>query len=338
MAGHSMTQRDARLDFMRALGTLTIIVPHVLSPDILVQIRTFDVVMLVFISGMSYAYQAGSGVVYEYGEYIKKRFKKLVLPTYVLIFIVFCSMNTVSLVLSKGLYFDVADLCSSLFLFEEGIGYVWIIKVYLGMAIVAPFLWKAVNRIENGILFFGLCGMVYLMYQYIYMLLQQVRSPIFSVILDEYIFYIVAYMIPFAIGMFFCKHKDRKTISLLFLFLFICIQLYVAFQKGGFSPNNYKYPPEIYYLSYGIVCSIVIYHIVPTRLNSVMACLSKNSLTFYLVHVFWVIWLSAIANSLQVQIMNLFYVKYILVVVLTGTTVLAIHKIQICYREYKDSK
>ncbi len=338
MAGHSMTQRDARLDFMRALGTLTIIVPHVLSPDILVQIRTFDVVMLMFVSGMSYAYRAGAGVVYEYGQYIKKRFKKLVLPTYVLIFLVFCSMNAVSLVLSKGLYFDVADLCRSLFLFKEGIGYVWIIKVYLGMAIVAPFLWKVVNRTENSILFFGLCGIAYLTYHYMHMFLQQVSLPILSVILDEYIFYIVAYMIPFAVGMYFCRHRDRKIISSLFLFLFICIQLYVVFQKGGFSPNNYKYPPEIYYLSYGIACSIVIYHVAPTGLNSVVAWLSKNSLTFYLVHVFWVIWLSAIANSLQVQIINLFYVKYILVVVLTGVTVLAIRKIQICYREYKNSK
>lgn len=145
-------------------------------------------------------------------------------------------------------------------------------------------------------------------------------------------------MIPFAIGMYFCRHRDRKIVSLLFLFLFICIQLYVVFQKGGFFPNHYKYPPELYYLSYGIACSVVIYHVAPTGSNSIVAWLSKNSLTFYLVHVFWVIWLSAIANSFQVQILNLFYVKFILVVVLTAATVLAVHKIQIFYKEYKNSK
>lgn len=72
-----VNQRDMKLDFMRALGTLTIILPHVLAPDIMIQLRTFDVVMLVFVSGMSYAYQSMAGDTPDYWLYVKKRLKKL---------------------------------------------------------------------------------------------------------------------------------------------------------------------------------------------------------------------------------------------------------------------
>lgn len=336
--GGSAQKRDTKLDFMRALGTLTIIVPHVSSPDIMVQIRTFDVVMLVLISGMSYAYQMADGYLLEYGQYVKKRFSKLVFPTYFLIFIVYFSMNVISVALSKGIYYDITDLLKSLFLFEDGIGYVWIIKVYLGMALLAPFIWKVVKQIDNDILFFCLCGAIYLVYRSIWLLSQQVRLPILSVVLDEYVFYIIAYMIPFAVGLYFCKHKNKKKVSMLFLLLFLGIQLYVIIQGGGFEPNLYKYPPEIYYLSYGIACSVIIYGVAPTKTNKIIKWLSKNSLSFYLTHVFWVIWLSTIANSLHITVINLFWVKYILVVILTTATVVVIQKIQTCYKRNKKLK
>lgn len=57
--------------------------------------------------------------------------------------------------------------------------------------------------------------------------------------------------------------------------------------------------------------------------------------TFYLTHVFWVISLSAMANSLHIEIISIFWIKFIIVVILTTVTVLVMDKIKICYKRYK---
>lgn len=323
-------QRDTRLDFMRALGTLTIIVPHVLSPDLLVQVRTFDVVMLVFVSGMSYAYQAVNKRKIEYYQYVKKRCIKLLYPTLILIFTVFISINLASVAFGKGMHYHMHDLLNSLFLFEEGIGYVWIIKVYLGLALIAPFSWGFIRKLKGNIQLLVMCGSIYIIYFLIRAIEPIIYSPILSVLLEEYIYYIVAYAIPFFIGMYLGKNKNRIR-SLLFwsILCFAFTQIFIIIQGGGFEPNFYKYPPELYYLSYGISCSVIIYYMVPnmapTKITLVIKWLSKNSLVFYLVHVFWVVWLTTAINSLKLTIIDIFWMKYILVVLLTTVTTLGIN-------------
>lgn len=319
----SKAQRDMRLDFMRAFGTLTIIVPHVLSPNILVQIRAFDVVMLVFVSGMSYAYQAMCNKQsYGYYQYIKKRCKKLLIPTIILIFAVYCSVNIVSIALSNGVYYSVQDLVKSLLLFEDGIGYVWIIKVYLGLALIAPLIWKYIDRIDNEFFLFLVCSIIYIFCCVVQVVIQNINVPVINVIFEEYIFYIVAYAIPFFVGMYTCKKsKDRKNTNAIWILFFVYVQIVVVMGGGGFTPNSNKYPPSVYYLSYGIACSVIIYRIAPTKVGACIRWLSKNSLVFYLVHVFWVIWISLIVNNLKIQILNIFWVKYILVVLLTVLTI-----------------
>ena len=327
MVAQSKEQRDMRLDFMRALGTLTIIVPHVLSPDILVQIRAFDVVMLVFVSGMSYAYQNINGHSLEYHQYVKKRCKKLLFPTMILIFIVFGTVNMVSIMLSKGVHYDLCDLLKSIFLFEDGIGYVWIIKVYLGLALLAPLIWKFFRKVNGNAIFLGICVVTYIASRIIREITQKIYIPLINVLFEEYVFYIVAYSIPFSIGIYIGKNKKEiKGIGIWFILLFICAQIAIVVRGRGFEPNAYKYPPQLYYLAYGTVCSIVIYYIAPTKINTCIRWLSQNSLVFYLVHVFWIIWISTIINSLNLQIINVFWLKYILVVLLTTLTTLGINK------------
>lgn len=319
-------QRDMRLDFMRALGTLTIIVPHVLSPNILVQMRAFDVVMLVFVSGMSYAYQAMNGQSFGYYQYVKKRCKKLLIPTMVLILAVYGSVNIASIVLSKGVYYSIHDLVKSLLLFEDGIGYVWIIKVYLGLALIAPFIWKYIDRIDSKVLLLAFCSVVYIIYCAAQVAIQNINVPIISVFFEEYVFYVAAYAIPFLIGMYICKNgKGKKFANVIWIVLFVCVQIIVVLQGEGFTPNDNKYPPQLYYLSYGIACSIIIYRIAPIKVGYCIRWLSKNSLAFYLVHVFWIIWISLVANNLKIQIINIFWIKYILVVLLTVLTTLGVN-------------
>lgn len=322
------TKRDARLDFMRALGTLTTIVPHVLSPDLLVQIRTFDVIMLVMISGMSFTLQNQSGKTQNYLYYLKRRIVKLLKPTFILIIVVVTSMNFGSVLMSKEMSYGVEDVIKSILLFEEGIGYVWIIKVYIAMAVIAPIAMKAVEKIENTCMFFSLCTLIFIAYIGIKCTAALSTSPLISVVLSEYVFYLIAYSIPFLIGMYFCYRKDEEWTKLIwFIIPFIIVQIVMTVNGRGFVPNDNKYPPDLYYLSYGVACSLVIYKIAPKRIPYVVTWLSKNSLVFYLVQVFWVLWLSRILNSLHINFLNLYWVKFIIIVSATSLTVVIIQNI-----------
>ena len=51
-----MEKRDSTIDLLRVLGTLLVIQAHVKIPKVMSEIRIFDVVLLVFISGMSLKY------------------------------------------------------------------------------------------------------------------------------------------------------------------------------------------------------------------------------------------------------------------------------------------
>ena len=74
-----MNNRDKKVDVLKFIGTLLVILAHVNPPRILFDIRTFDVVALVFASGLTLKNIGG----YKgYCKYILKRFKRLVVPAW----------------------------------------------------------------------------------------------------------------------------------------------------------------------------------------------------------------------------------------------------------------
>ena len=69
--------RDNKIDYVRALCSLTVIIAHVSAPAWINDIRSFDVVALVLISGMSLIHTSND----SYSVYLWKRVKKLFVPT-----------------------------------------------------------------------------------------------------------------------------------------------------------------------------------------------------------------------------------------------------------------
>lgn len=78
-----MVRRDTTIAVMRAIGLMLIILAHVSPPNILFQLRTFDVPMMLFVSGMSYFIAAKKNV--SLVPYVISRFKRLVLPAWIFI-------------------------------------------------------------------------------------------------------------------------------------------------------------------------------------------------------------------------------------------------------------
>ncbi|HFS2505823.1 TPA: acyltransferase family protein, partial [Escherichia coli] len=73
-------ERSFRLDLMRLLGLLLIIFAHIGPPNALFQIRTFDVPMMIFVSGV--AYYISSPSFFSWKIYYIKRVSRLLFPVW----------------------------------------------------------------------------------------------------------------------------------------------------------------------------------------------------------------------------------------------------------------
>ena len=73
------TERIREIDAMRFIGISLIILAHILGPgSFLFQIRSFDVPLMLFVSGLVSARRP----VNDYGKYIGHRFLRLMVPVW----------------------------------------------------------------------------------------------------------------------------------------------------------------------------------------------------------------------------------------------------------------
>lgn len=139
-------QRNLAFDLLRAIGLLCIILAHVKPPELLFQLRTFDVVMMVCISTLSYTEYAKPR---PYIQYIKSRLKRLILPAWEyiillgLVFLIVAKItDTVSPFPVKTLLIGIVTMSS--------VGYLWIIRVFLYNAFINPLIPKLQSMRRGG--------------------------------------------------------------------------------------------------------------------------------------------------------------------------------------------
>ncbi|MBX2834034.1 MAG: acyltransferase family protein [Micavibrio sp.] len=81
-------ERDQTLDFMRLIGLTLIIFAHVKAPYVLIQLRSFDVPLMVMVSALSFSISF-SGKSISYGAYVWSRIKRLVFPVWIFLSLYF---------------------------------------------------------------------------------------------------------------------------------------------------------------------------------------------------------------------------------------------------------
>lgn len=146
-------ERVKFVDYMRVLGLLLIILAHSQPNNIVFQIRTFDVPLMVYISAISFSKSNKDYLSFSHiSSYFLKRIKRLVIPTWIFLIIFFSISKIVNNVFPKLFDYSFYKIFST-FSLESGIGYVWIIKVYLLIALVAPII-KWISK-ENKLLKIG---------------------------------------------------------------------------------------------------------------------------------------------------------------------------------------
>ena len=325
--------RDYKIDWIRALCTLTVIIAHVGSPELINQIRTFDVVSLVLISGMSMSFSSD-----KYFPYLWKRIRKLLIPTYIVISIIFVlSFAACKLIKTEQLY-SVGRMIRSYLLLREGsMGFVWIIRIFLFIALLDPVIKRIAEKIKN-IAVFGLVTVIlalagYLMYR-IYLTL---TVPSLVTVFDDFLLSPYVYCVIALIGYWFVLNKDKW----LYLFIgaaviFAAIQIYFIISGVGFIPDDHKYPPQVYYCAYGVMVTLILYKIFPSKDIKVISWLSRNSFMIYLLHIF-VLRVYGIAAKIRFLkfLEKAWVIEYIAVV--TGAVVLTI-LVNICKKRFGSKK
>ncbi|MDO6681336.1 acyltransferase family protein [Oceanobacter sp. 5_MG-2023] len=277
-------KRDLGIDIMRVIGLLCIVLAHVSPPYFVFQLRNFDVPLMVFVSGVSYFLSGGmSG---SYLKYFIKRLKRLVVPVW--IFFAFYFMFFI-VVLEQS--FTFRQLFGTLFL-TGGIGYVWIIRVFLLMAILAPVVIYISKRFEINLPFIGLflISLVQVLFFCFDGYLLDGLGKIFSVL----ILYTLGYLGVFVLGYWVAAVGSKKLIyAFLCSFLVFSFSFFVNYEGGWVNTQSYKYPPQLMYLSYAMCVSFVLYivrsymshFLIFLKMEMFVGFVSGNSIWIYLWHI-----------------------------------------------------
>lgn len=312
--------RDTKLDILRGIGVLCIILAHVDPPGLIFQLRNFDVPLLVLVSGASYFLSNARNE--KYGHYLFLRFVRLIIPTWIFL-AVFFSLTFFASTIAKLTYpFSLQKVLSS-FALMEGIGYLWIIRVFFLIAIISPLIKNAMS-INRQALFWFFIGLLYIVYELAANYSINRSNELIKFILTEVVFYVMSYGLVAAIGMSMIQLNIKKRIIiallLLLAFLFLVIKYYL--ETGHLVASQvYKYPPTFYYFSYalGVTFFLTVFvelsKIGSMLVGRIMAWIGRRTMWAYLWHIFILYLLS------WKGIKSNFAVKFFIVFLLTFSIV-----------------
>lgn len=303
-----MEKRDSTIDLLRVLGTFLVILAHVKIPKVMSEIRTFDVVLLVFISGMSLKYAKHK----HYFDYIKKRIKKLLIPAWTTVSVILLCLFIGDKIVGPFSILNWKYVTHSYLLIDSGsIGAVWIVKVYLLIALLTPVIDYLEKKIDSSIILIGSGYLVIVIFNYLSLITMK------YLFIQEYIIYAVQYSIIALMGLRFVK---RKKSGIIICVISIIVLLNSVIVTGSFEPSAFKYPPQTYYLSYGLLCSVILYYLLDNLKkykiseNNVIIWLSTHSFSIYINHIYY-LWLFFVFGKIGIR---LNYVLEYLILILSS--------------------
>lgn len=279
-------RRDLRLDYVRVIGILLVIMAHTSLNNYVSNIRPFDVAMLVCVAGASYSFSIPITSFKEYLNYLKKRFIRLVIPVWLFLTFYFA----LTFLLSGEMIYSFSTMAST-YLLLNGIGYVWIFRIMLMMALINPLLRIISDKINGS---FSKALMLELALIFFNELLAIICIYVFGdSILFKIIKMIVCYFIGYGIlsimGMIFIKLKTNDLVKLIVINgVIVLLSTYIY---GVFSPSDFKYPPMAQFICYGLFACILFYLLFSWKtssnvtINKAIVWLSKYSLNVYLAHI-----------------------------------------------------
>ncbi len=272
--------RDNTVDLLRTVALILILTAHCWFGDVYENLREFDVVLMFFLSGISFGLSGFTFNRENYREYIVKRFRKLILPVWLFLVVFFVFFRFI-----PTYDFSVPVMIKSFALTAGGIMFVWVYRVFFVASLTTPLLDAVFQKtrpaliIGAGILCLALNDLLY----------SRVFIGIGNETIADLCTYLVSYTIGYGIITYFgtmfvrMKESERKLFSILMLVLFAGYAMYYGFP----SFEQYKFPPQLCYIAYGLLWSSVLYQLFRNvhTIHPLIRWISVNCMTIYLGHI-----------------------------------------------------
>ena len=298
------------------------IISHCKPHLFLMQLREFDVPLIVFLSGVSFVISSKKSREQSYLAYCWKRFKRLVFPTWIFLCIYYMVLF-VGLSVTGNLEVDWSSIIHNYTLMTGW--YVWIIRVFLIIALLSPPVYifsKRLNFLSFTVLFIALL----IGYEFI--------SEASASVWYYYLTMTIPYVLIFAFGTLSDRitKKQFLSISIVSFVVFIVIAFYFYKLTGSFQGTQIcKYPPRLYYTSYAIAIVCLLWLAKDHILKLSKILMLSNLLTFVGSHTLWIyFWHIILLLILEPRITNnilLFTIVIVLAVLIDYIQVLVIKKV-----------
>lgn len=291
------------IDYLKVIGLFLVILAHVDCPVVLMQMRSFDVPMLVFISGFLAArsYKPGNAI-----EYYWKRIKRLVFPAWIFL-IIFFLVQTI--IYTKPSCSDVVKAIT----FQRDanmVGMLWVIWVYFVCALCIPVIDK-IGFTTKSVVYMST---IFIVFELVCATIELENNRI--------IYMTLMTVIPWGavsfLGYYYdnISEKIKKRLAMGFAIVFLIIAILLFFQTASLVPTNeYKYPARLYYLSFAVSIIIVLIETIK-RLHlpnaKLIRFISSSSLWIYLWHI-----LVLYAVKIVIPNDNYWYLQYILIIIVS---------------------
>lgn len=282
-------KRDMKIDILRAIAMVCIIVAHSNPNSLIVQLRNFDVVLMIFLLGISFTISS-SGKKLDYVDYLKKRFRRLILPTWVFITIFLALFYIIAIARHDTYYFSIRVMLGS-YTLQDGIGYVWIMRVFFIIALISPFILKFSEKTKSNAKYLIALLLGCLVYAGLMEIGGHLKGGI-EKIYENFVLDGFGYGLVAALGIRFntLTNKEQLFVGAFALLVFVSFGVYHNFMPT----QEFKYPPALYYFSYGIFASILLYKLLEIAAlraffsNGLVSFLSKHSVWLYFWHIIFV--------------------------------------------------
>lgn len=325
--------RNNKIDILRFLGIILIILAHCDAPLEINNFRCFDVILLVFIS--AYMYDENKCINKNiYIIYIKNKVQRLLKPTYIFIISFSLVLFIGYRLMGRPELFGIKQLINSLLLCEDSVGYVWIMKVYFINALLAPYFVYMQKQSNNSIKFFKKMFIQFIVYEiivYFYNLLITDSNYIMWILIHEWLICCMAYSFIAQISLWHKKNDFCKNYGWI---LWGSIFILTLIVKSDFCTMAGKRPPNLHYLSWGLFITELLFRVIPDyEIKSVM-WISKHSLEIYFIHPFFILFFSLLKNIFKINYNYFWLIEFMFVVFFSIISVKIFNMIRIIIKKH----
>jgi len=300
-------QIETQIDMLKTVGLLGIILAHVETPNWIFQLRTFDVPLFVFVSGILFGIHQLNRP-FELRKYLTHRALRILLPVWLFLLMYFLLVAVWARFAGQEYPYSFQSVLLEFLLISRVIG-TWIFRVFLIIAMLSPLLLIMHKKKFSNTRFMLVLTSSFVVYHFVATGLQSYSEELWYKVFENTVLEAFPYFLLFGFGMIIRElSKDiRLRMVLAIGLILIAAASVLVMTDKTLILQAYKYPPFAYYILYGSFWSLVLFEL-SNHLNiqsrtfvRLFKFLGRGSLWIYLWHWWYLYLLTRIAESYEFQ-------------------------------------